>query len=157
MVKKLILILLAAILLSGCGAQKTVMIPGSHFTALREGTEIALGAPAGPVLDVLGAPFGYAESKSANYSGVEKTYRFSGLSLRTYPSDDGDRILGVQITGTTAQTREGITIGASADQVRACYGPDAIRNNLCVISRSKETLVVQLKNDVVTDIRYEMM
>ncbi len=152
---KISLIMLCVLLLAGCGKrQESKEI--CRFSAIGQEMEIALDAPAAPVLELLGAPFGYAESKSNRHDGVEKTYHFRGLNLRTYPSDDGDRILGVLLTGEGFQTQEGISLGATADEVRECYGTDAIQNNCCVLNHSRESMTLLLQNNVVTAIQYVM-
>ena len=123
------------LLLTGC-AQKQVQT--EHFSVSRDQTQITLDAPAEPVLKALGAPFGYGEYRSGAHSGVEKTYRFQGLNLRTYSGQDGERILGVMITEEGHQTPEGISIGDSAAQVRERFGSDAIQSGCCTVSRGGE-------------------
>lgn len=149
--KTICLMLMLCLLLSGCGKAPE---PTAHFSVMGNETEITLNAPAGPILAALGAPFGYGEQKSADHRGVEKTYRFSGLNVRTYQSQDGERILGVMITGSSFQTPEGIAIGDSAARVRECFGPDSIQQGCCTVYRSQEQMVVMLENNVVTTIQY---
>ncbi len=150
------ILLLCVFLLTGC-AKSGEIEPSKQFKVQSAQTEIALGAPAAPILEALGAPFGYAESKSGTYSGVEKTYRFSGLNLRTYQSEDGDRILGMLITDKSMQTTEGIAIGDTADRVRECYGQDAIQDDHCVIRSGSGRMVLMLKNNLVTAIQYSLV
>ncbi len=153
---RFIALLLCIFALTGC-AKSGKVEPSKQFKVRSAQTEIALGAPAAPILEALGAPFGYAESKSGIYSGVEKTYRFSGLNLRTYQSEDGDRILGMMITDNSLQTGEGIAIGDTADRVRECYGQDAIQDDHCVILSGSGRMVLMLTNNVVTAIQYSLV
>lgn len=141
------------LLLTGC-AQKQVQT--EHFSVSRDQTQITLDAPAEPVLKALGAPFGYGEYRSGAHSGVEKTYRFQGLNLRTYSGQDGERILGVMITEEGHQTPEGISIGDSAAQVRERFGSDAIQSGCCTVSRGGEKMVVMLEHNIVTAIQYTL-
>lgn len=141
------------LLLTGC-AQKQVQT--EHFSVSRDQTQITLDAPAEPVLKALGAPFGYGEYRSGTHSGVEKTYRFQGLNLRTYSGQDGERILGVMITEEGHQTPEGISIGDSAAQVRERFGSDAIQSGCCTVSRGGEKMVVMLEHNIVTAIQYTL-
>lgn len=154
--KKTVLLLLACILLL-CGCSRTEERIPVHFSILRSDTEIALDAPAAPILEILGAPFGYSENESSRAPGVEKSYRFAGLNLKTYPSEDGDRILCFLLTDESLATAEGIRIGASAEEVRQCYGENAISNNRCTLSHHAETLTLLLKNNVVTAIQYSLL
>ena len=141
------------LLLTGC-AQKQVQT--EHFSVSRDQTQITLDAPAEPVLKALGAPFGYGEYRSGTHSGVEKTYRFQGLNLRTYSGQDGERILGVMITEEGHQTPEGISIGDSAARVRERFGSDAIQSGCCTVSRGGEKMVVMLEHNIVTAIQYTL-
>lgn len=151
--KYFLLTLIFCLLLSGCGEKP---VETAHFSVLRDDTQITLNAPAEPVLEALGAPFGYGEYRSGSHAGVEKTYRFQGLNLRTYPSQDGERILGVMITDSSLQTPEGICIGDSASRVRECFGSDAIQSGCCTLSRGSEKMVVLLEHNVVTAIQYSL-
>lgn len=141
------------LLFTGC-AQKQVQT--EHFSVSRDQTQITLDAPAEPVLKALGAPFGYGEYRSGAHSGVEKTYRFQGLNLRTYSGQDGERILGVMITEEGHQTPEGISIGDSAARVRERFGSDAIQSGCCTVSRGGEKMVVMLEHNIVTAIQYTL-
>lgn len=141
------------LLLTGC-AQKQVQT--EHFSVSRDQTQITLDAPAEPVLKALGAPFGYGEYRSGAHSGVEKTYRFQGLNLRTYSGQDGERILGVMITEEGHHTPEGISIGDSAARVRERFGSDAIQSGCCTVSRGGEKMVVMLEHNIVTAIQYTL-
>lgn len=153
---KFLIFALLVLLLTACGKhQENPEI--CRFCVVGQEMEIALDAPAQPVLEQLGVPFGYAESKSSRYNGVEKTYHYQGLNLRTYPGNDCERILGVLLTGSGFQTQEGITLGDSAERVRECYGDDAIQNNCLVLNHSRETLTLLLQNNIVTAIQCTMV
>lgn len=153
MKKFAVIVMLCCLLLAGCGRQ----LSRADFTTLvRQNVAIALNAPAAPVLDALGAPFGYGES-STLYSGVEKIYQFSGMRLKTVQSREGERIQGVMITAAGMQTPEGISVGDNIDRVRECLGEWAIENDCCVVNRSREQMVVLLEHDVVTAIQYTVL
>lgn len=156
MKKYLILFLIFCLLLtalSGCGRVQSL---SRYTTVMHRDIPIALNAPAAPILAALGAPFGYGESKSGVYAGVEKTYEFSGLRVKTFQSGDEERILGVMITDKAMQTPDGISIGDPASRVMECFGADAIQDNCCVVSRKQERMVVLLEHNVVTAIQYTL-
>ena len=152
--KFFLLTLIFCLLLSGCGEK---LPETAHFSVQREDTRITLDAPAEPILEALGAPFGYGEYRSGAYAGVEKTYRFSGLNVRTYQSQDGERILGVMITGSSFQTPGGIAIGDSAARVRECFGENAIQGNTCTVQTASEKMVLRLENNLVASIEYSLL
>ncbi len=152
--KAILMLLMLCLLLSGCGKTPE---PTVHFSVSRGETEITLDAPAEPVLAALGTPFGYGEQRCKNNPGVEKIYRFSGLSLQTYPGEDGERIMGVQITDGSHRTPEGISIGDTAARVRECFGENAIQGNTCTVQTASEKMVLQLENNLVASIQYSLI
>lgn len=154
MKKYLVLMLIFCLTLTGCGRQQSM---SRYTTVMHQNVAIALGAPAGPVLAALGAPFGYGESKSGVYAGVEKTYAFSGLRLKTFQSEDGERILGLMITDKSMRTPEGIAIGDPVSRVAECFGAEAIQNDCCVVSRRQEQMIVLLEHGAVSAIQYTLL
>lgn len=152
--KTMFLLVLLCLVLCGCGKQE---IPTAHFSVTREKTVIALDAPAEPVLAALGAPFGYGEQRAASRKGVEKTYRFPGLDVRTYQSSDGERILDLTITDSSLETPQGISVGDTAAQVRSCFGENAIQGNTCTVQTASERMVLLLEHNLVASIQYSLL
>lgn len=152
--KTMLTLVFLCLLLCGCGKQE---IPTTHFSVTRAQTIIALDAPAAPVLEALGAPFGYGEQRGTSRKGVEKTYRFSGLDVRTYQGKDGERILNLLITDDSLETPQGISVGDTAAQVRQCFGQDAIQGNRCTIQTASEKMVLLLENNLVASIQYSLL
>ena len=152
--KTMLTLVFLCLLLCGCGKQE---IPTTHFSVTRAQTVIALDAPAAPVLEALGAPFGYGEQRGTSRKGVEKTYRFSGLDVRTYQGKDGERILNLLITDDSLETPQGISVGDTAAQVRQCFGQDAIQGNRCTIQTESQRMVLLLENNRVTSIQYSLL
>ena len=152
--KTMLILVLLCLLLSGCGKQEA---PAAHFSVTRAQTVIALDAPAAPVLEALGAPFGYGEQRGTSRKGVEKTYRFTGLDVRTYQGKDGERILNLLITDDSLETPQGISVGDTAAQVRACFGQDAIQGNRCTIQTASEKMILLLENNLVASIQYSLI
>ena len=152
--KAILMLLMLCLLLSGCGKTPE---PTVHFSVSRGETEITLDAPAEPVLAALGTPFGYGEQRGTSRKGVEKTYRFSGLDVRTYQGKDGERILNLLITDDSLETPQGISVGDTAAQVRQCFGQDAIQGNRCTIQTASEKMVLLLENNLVASIQYSLL
>ena len=152
--KTMLTLVFLCLLLCGCGKQE---IPTTHFSVTRAQTVIALDAPAAPVLEALGAPFGYGEQRGTSRKGVEKTYRFSGLDVRTYQGKDGERILDLTITDSGLETPQGISVGDTAAQVRSCFGENAIQGNTCTIQTASEKMVLLLEHNLVASIQYSLI
>lgn len=152
--KTTLMLLLLCLMLCGCGKQE---VPTTHFSVTRQETVIALDAPAAPVLEALGAPFGYGEQRGTSRKGVEKTYRFSGLDVRTYQGRDGERILDLTITDSGLETPQGICVGDTASKVRQCFGEDSIQGNRCTVQTDSERMVLLLENNRVASIQYSLL
>ena len=145
------LLLLCAFALTGCGKTGTPETTG-NFALLRDGAEITLDAPAAEVLSGLGAPFVYAEAALSDFPGVERTYCFSGMELRTHPCRDGERISSVRITGSGTKTAEGLCVGSTAEQVQSCFGLASPPGESCTVIRAPEAMTLTIRNNVVTQI-----
>ena len=74
------------------------------------------------VLSYIDIPFEVSSQLSCHGEGDDKTYTFDGFSIGTYPKDGVDHILEVVINSEGIATADGITVGASADEVVAAYG-----------------------------------
>ena len=152
--KIMLLVMLLCLVLCGCGRQQ---VPATHFSVTRQETVIALDAPAEPVLAALGAPFGYGEQRAADGKGVEKTYRFPGLDVRTYQGKDGERILDLTITDSGLETPQGISVGDTAARVRECFGENAIQGSTCTVETASEKMVLLLEHNLVASIQYSLL
>lgn len=77
-----------------------------------------------PLLAFLGEPDSYFEAASCAFDGLDKTYTYAGLEIVTYPDGDVDRVSSVRILDNSVSTPEGVTVGASPEDVTAAYGED---------------------------------
>lgn len=85
---------------------------------------LPMNAEFAPLLDFLGEPDSYFEAASCAFDGLDKTYTYAGVEIITYPDGDRDYISSVRILDSSVSTPEGITIGATQDEVVAAYGED---------------------------------
>lgn len=152
--KRIILTLcIISLLLAGCASSGEAA--EGHFSMAAGETTLTLDAPAKTALEVLGAPYGYTEAASCAFAGTEKTYDFGTFYLRTYPAEDGDRILGWWFRGGELRTPEGIAIGSHREQVEQAYGE--FTGNACVVTRGEEKLTILLEEDTVTTVQYSLL
>lgn len=168
--KKLISILLSAALLlcfTACGgpADPTETNPAgnsgtpeSSFTFTYQGVEIALFAPAEPIIAALGEPKSYTESTSCAFEGLDKSYGYGSFYLETYPQGDQDFVYGWWFVDDMVETEEGICIGSSLADVEKAYGAEnKSGDNTFVIKRGSGMLTVILDNGAVTSIQYTIV
>ena len=61
------------------------------------GTQVVLGAEMKPIADKLGKPTKYFESQSCAFQGLDKVYTYGGVIIRTYPENDVDYVLSIEL------------------------------------------------------------
>ena len=178
--KKILVVLLAALALAGCaaGKQKDVttaptqsQTQGSQpagteqaseptqaeaagFTVPFRGTDITLGTPMEPVLAALGEPASYTEQTSCAFQGLDKTYYYGSLYIQTNPAPEGDRIAAVWFADDSISTPEGVCIGADRATVEKAYG--SFSGDACTLDRDGQRLMILLADGAVTSIQYTM-
>jgi len=128
------------------------------FVFSYNGTEIAMHAPAAPIVEALGEPKKYTESASCAFEGLDKTYYYGSFYLDTYPMGEEDFVYGWWFADDTLTTEEGIYIGATQAQVEAAYGADAFNGtNAYTVTKGDTMLTVILENGIVTSIQYAII
>lgn len=179
--KKLIVFLLTALLLAGCGAGKTEpaasvpeQIPQTATEAQNEsipensteeaaqtgfvipfrGVDIPMEGAMEPVLAALGEPKSYTEETSCAFEGLDKTYYYGSLYIQTNPSPNGDIIAAAWFADDSITTPEGIYIGSPRSAVEAAYG--AFDGDVCTVARGSQRLMILLENDAVTSVQYTL-
>ena len=86
------------------------------------GTDVELNTSADAAVMSLGAPLDESSQLSCHGEGDDKTYKYDGFNLNTYPLDGQDMVLEVVINGEGIATNKGIEIGSTTDDVVAAYG-----------------------------------
>ena len=173
--KKLAVLLAAAMLMAGCGGssaettaaatsaaaeaqataaageQQAAASDGYVFTV--DGTTIAMNAEVAPILEKLGKEKNYFESASCAFEGLDKEYTYNGFVLKTYPLNDVDYVASITLQDDTVATPEGIAIGSELADVTAAYG-DSSSDTKCEYVKGDSQLLILLENGVVTSIQY---
>ena len=178
--KKILVVLLAALALAGCAAGNQTETTGAPtqsqqvtqpaetrqeteatqageitgFTVPFRGTDITLGTPMEPVLTALGEPTSYTEQTSCAFQGLDKTYYYGSLYIQTNPAPEGDRISAVWFADDSITTAEGVYIGADRAAVEKAYG--SFSGDACTLDRDGQRLMILLADGAVTSIQYTM-
>lgn len=169
--KKLILFILSAAMvlcLAACGGNNEptgTEAPGisgnpnePSFTFTYQGTEIALHAPAEPIIAALGEAKTYSESTSCAFEGLDKSYGYGSFYLETYPQGDKDFVAGWWFVDDMVETEEGICIGSSLEDVKQAYGEENFNGtNTFVIKRGSGVLTIILDMASVSSIQYSIV
>lgn len=151
--RKIFLMILVALLLTGCGAKEDTAdnnnktdIPvnedndtdkkqddsvkePSGFSFEYNNVDIYMNTDVVPVIDALGEELNYFEAESCAFKGLDKFYTYPGFEITTYPLDNKDYISAVNLMDDTVSTPEGIYLGSTVEDMIAAYGSDYIESS----------------------------
>ena len=150
------LLLAMLLLLSACQEKgKEGEEKGTEYAFQSGETVIRIDAEAKAILDALGTCRAYSESPSCAFEGMDKVYTYNGFEVETYCLGDVDYIASVQLLDDSVKTREGISIGDTAEQVMEAYGEATESSTNALIYRAQGvTLQFLLRDGKVTNIQY---
>ena len=155
--KKVVIILLALLCLTGCAAPE-VPTGEENFTFIYQGVAISPHGDAAPVVEALGDPKSYTEESSCAVEGLDKTYYYGSFYLSTYPMDGKDYVYTLWFADDTVATEEGIRIGSNQADVESVYGADSFNGtNAYVLIKGNSKLMILITEGEVSAIRYEGM
>lgn len=157
--KKIMVILVAALMvlgLMGCGSEEKKDQPSQKDSYIFQSGDVAIAMSdkAEPILKNLGEADKTFESKSCAFEGLDKEYSYPGFVLKTYPDGDKDFVASVTLFDDTVETKEGIAIGASKEDVIAAYGKCSESDTVCEYAKGNMKLLFILTEGAVSSIQY---
>ena len=149
--KKLIVLTLLLVLITGCGEKESNdnkvysftynnmnFILGQEFDKSKYGTEIS-----------------YSEVPSCAGLGVDKTYTYEHYEVTTTPNGDKDMIYNIYLSDDSVKTNEGIKIGDSLEALTKAYGDNyEKRDNAYTYTLDNTHLEFIVEGDIVSSITY---
>lgn len=121
-----------------------------------KGCEIAMKAPAEPIVDALGDPQSYTEEASCAFDGLDKTYYYGSFYMTTYPMNGKDYVYRLWFADDGVSTPEGISIGSTQAEVEQAYGSDAFDGaKAYIITKGETRMTILVSDGVVTSVQYE--
>lgn len=178
MKKFVVVMLLAVVLLTGCGEDKQTAgtDTSNGSSAVEEGSQsggssaaesakgyvfeyqgvtVSIDALAAPVLESLGEPASYFEAASCAFEGLDRMYTFGSIEIDTYPAEDGDRISTILLKDDMVQTPEGVGLFMTKADMTAAYGENYTEENgMAVYEKDGMKLRFILENEEITSIEY---
>lgn len=146
--------ILAMMWMTGCSSvEPRPTEPEKELVFRYNGTEIAMGAEAAPVLEALGEPKSCTEAPSCLFEGVDKTYYYDGFYLTTSPSPEGERIYNLWFADDSVETPEGIAIGDEAAEVEQAYDVETC-GEIYFYDQGDTRLNIVTEKGVVTSVQY---
>ena len=144
----------------GDSDEDSAVVGGDMFTFVYEGTSIPMNTPIEPVFDILGEDYVETSAPSCAYQGMDYTYTYDHLIVRSYTNDVEDEtsmVCGIEFRDDTVFTNEGISIGASRDDVIATYGEaDTDSEGGLIYDNGEISLTFFLEDGVVVGISYTL-
>jgi hypothetical protein len=173
MKKRLVIALciaLGAVMLAACGGSGSDSANGTDaaqtqdtvsdaatdgYSYVLNGTTLAMNAQMAPAVEALGDPDSYFESESCAFQGLDKVYTYGSVKVTTYPLEEVDYIYSIELMDDTVSTTEGISIGASKDDVTGTYGDASETTDTSLIyTKGDSTLAFIFDGDSVSAITY---
>lgn len=107
------------------------------------------------ILKQLGEPASYFEAKSCAFEGLDKTYTYEHFRIETYQEGETDRISAIIFLDDIGETKEGIAIGMTKEDMENAYGTDYEENgDMIVYTKDGKHLSFLVKDDVIESIEY---
>ncbi|WP_195282403.1 hypothetical protein [Harryflintia acetispora] len=143
--------------LAGCSGQTIAGFSENDLLLKIDGSAYRCRDSIETVVADLGDGYEYAEGKSCNYDGLDKTYTYENATFYTNPLPEGDLINEIYTESAAATTSRGIAVGAGKADVLAAYGEPAGQDAAILIYRLSEeigqpSLCFELEGDRVSAI-----
>lgn len=143
--------------LAGCSGQPTAGFSESDLILHVDGNSYTCRADIERVVADLGDGYKYAEGKSCNYDGLDKTYTYETATFYTNPLPEGDLLGEIYTQSPSVTTSKGIAVGARKADVLAAYGEPAEQDATILIYRLSDeigqpALCFELERDTVAAI-----
>lgn len=140
---------------SGCAGQQAAGFGEKDLVLTVAGKEYHTRDNIQTVVENLGDGYEYAEGKSCDYDGLDKTYTYPEATFYTNPLAEGDLLAEIYSESAETATSKGISPGASKADVLAAYGEPAEQDAYLLIYRASEgpgapSLCFELEGDAVT-------
>lgn len=99
-----------------------------------------------------------ATDSCANAAGQDVLYVYDGFRLTTYrekENDPNEKLVKIEFTSDAVKTAEGITVGSTADAVKAAYGePTSDNGSTMTYRRGSTELLFTIRDGKVTGVGY---
>ena len=135
-IKRMAGLFCALLLLAGCSGGNEGGFAQSDLALTVAGKEYHLRDNIETVLENLGDGYQYAEGKSCDYEGLDKTYTYETAIFYTNPLAEGDLLREIYSDSPETVTTKGIAPGAAREDVIAAYGVPAEADEYLLIYRA---------------------
>lgn len=126
------------------------------YVFVADGNEIKIGEEFSK--EKFGQEKEYSEIASCAFEGLDRTYKYENYEITTYENGDKENILSIYLLDDTAETKEGIKIADSYEQMVEAYGENYQKeDNLYTYTKGNMNLKFIVENDFITSIEYSLI
>ena len=117
---------------------------------------VSMNGSAQKLIKKAGKPIKKTEAKSCAYDGKDRVYQYKDFILYTYSKKDNgpEYINGITFLTSNVKTKEGVKIGSSLKTVKKKYGKAKDNYGLYTYKKGNSKIQIEVKDNVVTNIRY---
>lgn len=118
--------------------------------------QVVLNSDMDAVLASLGEANSMTTAPSCIGVGEDKTYRYDGFSVTTYPRGDKDYVMEVKVLDAAIATAKGIHLGSTVDDMTAAYGSGYRTFGYIYAYRTNDNKSLQffVEDGVITEMSY---
>lgn len=151
--KKILLSLLIICCLSLIGCNSSNNDSNLNDTQVLVGTNVvSLNDDMSVVLEKLGEPSNYSESKSCLFEGMDKTYNYSHLTIITYPDGDKDYVYSISLDSKDILYGGPLQVGDDASKISESYSNVEETPVASIIDQGKYSITYYLNADKIEGI-----
>lgn len=126
------------------------------YVFVYDGMELSVNEEIESVVAKLGEPVSYYEAASCAFEGLDKIYTYSSFQLDTYPQDGKDMLASIYFKDDLVETKEGISLYMTKDDMITAYGEAAtVNDNEYIYEKGNGRLRFILKDDEIISIEYQ--
>lgn len=128
----------------------------ASYVFIYDGMELSVNEEIESVIDKLGEPVSYYEAASCAFEGLDKIYTYSSFQLDTYPQNGKDMLASIYFKDDLVQTKEGISLYMTKDDMIKAYGEaTTVNGNEYIYEKGNGRLRFILKDDEIISIEYQ--
>ncbi len=147
--KKLGIIILSIILLTGCGKEVTNEVFSLNYNNLKINLNEEF------TRTKFGDELEYSETENCAFEGIGKTYKYDHYEIATYTEDNQEKIMSIYFLDSDIKTSEGLTIGDDITKMEELYGQDyKLENDVYIYEKSNTQLKIIAQNGTIISIEY---
>jgi hypothetical protein len=157
--KRLVVIALALIMLSGAAADAVTVQAASGYGFKSAGVTVKPGGNAEKFIKANKKWLKKTENKGTCVAGsgydITRTYKYFSITTYSKKKNGYGKLESISITNKSVKTPEGLKCGDSESAIKKCYSKAKKKSDMIyTVTKGKTQLVISLSNKKVSEIEY---